>query len=41
LPWFLDRAATLESQLAADGLDDLVIDATQPPTAIAQDSCRQ
>ncbi len=37
LQWFLDRAAVLDSQLAADGLDDFVVDATKPARVIAQE----
>jgi adenylylsulfate kinase len=37
LAWFLDRAAVLDAQLSADGLDDFVVDATQPIEQVAQE----
>jgi adenylylsulfate kinase len=36
LPWFLERAALLQAQLPLDGLDDFVIDASQPVEVVAQ-----
>jgi adenylylsulfate kinase len=35
LDWFLQRAAVLDAQLAADGLDDFVVDACQPVEQVA------
>jgi hypothetical protein len=37
LRWFLERAAVLDAQLAADGLDDFVVDATRPARVIAHE----
>jgi hypothetical protein len=37
LQWFLDRAAVLDAQLSADGLDDVVLDATRPVREVARE----